>query len=317
MENFVLINDAQQLHKLFESAHDKLIILMFYTKNSPECRKARSSFEKSSLNHNITIFCIVDIDRFEGESRYVNNVTNLPRFDCYFMGNVFSTFVGSNDKEIENGVRAAEQYVMFQANIKNQQHTNQTGNQMIGTVNQLLSANPLQIQQQIINNAYLQNPLYAQQLIQNPNLLNQLVQRQMQMQMQMQQQQQAMMAHPTIVPPINQLPTPNITPLSDVAKEPMSGVAAQKQDSAIGIQNSLPSIEQMRQMFKIFQMMQQIGALPSYQASPAARQDATSGTFATQNAEKDIISTDVILLPNGDKIIPLSNGKYGLIKKVD
>ena len=61
--------------------------------------------------------------------------------------------------------------------------------------------------------------------------------------------------------------------------------------------NSLPSMQQMQQMFQIFQMMQQMGVL-------------NTEVKVTNKGDED-----EILLPDGRRIVPLSNGKYGVIKK--
>ena len=57
----------------------------------------------------------------------------------------------------------------------------------------------------------------------------------------------------------------------------------------------MPTAQQLQQWFQIFQMMQQMGML-NMNAKPEAPDETT-------------------ILPSGDKIIPLGNGKYGLIKK--
>lgn len=57
----------------------------------------------------------------------------------------------------------------------------------------------------------------------------------------------------------------------------------------------MPNAQQLHQWFQIFQMMQQMGML-NMDAKPEAPDNTT-------------------ILPSGDKIIPLGNGKYGLIKK--
>jgi len=61
--------------------------------------------------------------------------------------------------------------------------------------------------------------------------------------------------------------------------------------------DNLPSLEQMQQMFQIFQMMQQMGVLQTSPKTTAATHDG------------------IIQLPDGDKIVPLADGKYGLIRK--
>src|SRR5271170_4166452 len=131
---------------------------MFYTKNNPDCRRAKSAFEKSATNHLTTLFCIIDMDKYEGDSRYTANINNMPRFDLYHMGNSIATFSSSNDKEIEMQIQSCERYVMM--NLKNNGQS--MGSQM--------NINPVQIQQQILNNAMMHNPPLAAQLLQNPQM---------------------------------------------------------------------------------------------------------------------------------------------------
>jgi len=91
-------------------------------------------------------------------------------------------------------------------------------------------------------------------------------------------------------------------------------------------QNQIPNyqqMEQMLQMFKIFQMMQQMGVLNT-QAIPGpanignmATVGQTAGQAAGQPSSPET-KTDpegTTYLPNGDKIIPLPNGQFGLIRK--
>lgn len=66
-------------------------------------------------------------------------------------------------------------------------------------------------------------------------------------------------------------------------------------------QNNMPNAQQIQQMFNIFQMMQQMGILNNQNILPT-------------NSHKDKIEGEIIL-KNGDKLIPLADGKYGLIKK--
>ena len=84
MDNLFIITDSNQLQKVFDNGQEKLIVIMFYSKNNPDCRRAKQFFEKSAMNHNISLFCIVDMDKFEGESRYVNNVNNSLKFHVFF-----------------------------------------------------------------------------------------------------------------------------------------------------------------------------------------------------------------------------------------
>lgn len=303
MENFFKITNSVELSKIFDAAQDKLVVLMFYTKHNPQCKRALNFFEKTAMNNNLSLFCVVDMDKFQGESRYVSNVTNMPKFEIFYLGNSLATQVTSDEKEIENIVRIGQQYIMSQCSSKNNNNMNQFG--MFNQTPQM-PLNPMQIQQlqqQILNNAQMQNPQYFQYLMQNPVALQNLVQQQIQ-QMQMARMQQQQITPPISISqqmPVTQMPQ-YVPPVSTVqSSQPIQ--TAMPSSSSLAV----PTLQQMQQMFQIFQMMQQMGIL-NMQASPTT---AESQTKATSQDNTD----ETIILPNGDKIIPLGNGKYGLIKK--
>lgn len=265
MDNFINISEANDLNKIIETIGDKLIILMFFSKTNPECRKIYPSFEKCSYSHTTSYFCVIDIDKFHGKSKYWNNVTNIPRFDFYYAGEMIGSYSASSDKELDNYVRIGEQYVITKTNMRNTINNQGT---YPNTYN-------LQMQQQILNNAQMQNPGHYQYLMQNPLVLQNMVQKQM-----------APPPQPTVIP------TPIVQPSYPMLSQPIPPT----------IDNALPTLQQMQQMFQIFQMMQQMGVLNTSAPTPI---------IPTSEPE----SKNTIVLPSGDKIIPLGNGKYGLIKK--
>lgn len=298
MDNLFITSDGNQLNKLFENAGDKLVVVLLYTKNNPECRRAKTSIEKSAGSHNLTLFCIVDIDKFDGESRFVKNINNLPKIDFYYQSNVLGSCSFSNEKEIETYIRSCEQYIITQNNIKNNSTQNNMAMPLGGMVNK--DINPLQIQQQILNNAIIQNPTLASNLVQNPALLQSLVQRQMQYMQQQQMIQPQIMAQQLPMNTIPQIPLPTVPQQTlPVTPNPNSSI--------------LPTFEQMQQMFKIFQMMQDMGILNTNNKQIVTDKQSIPEKHNITNNGLD--EKNIIELPNGDKIIPLSNGKFGLIKK--
>lgn len=324
MENYTTITDGASLNKIFETALDKLIILMFYTKNNPACRIAKSSFEKSAMNHITSIFCVIDVDKFNGESRFINH-NNMPCFDCYYMGNKLGNFAASNDQEIEQIIRTAERYVMTQNNTKNNMNQTQGQNMQMGMGMQSQpQMTALQIQQQIINAAMAQNPAYASQLLSNPMMLQQLVQQQMMRQQMMQQQmmQQQMMQNQMMPNQMmmnqmagqmpnqmsNQMPNQMPNQMANQMANMMSNMAP----SMGGDSNVLPTFQQMQRMFQIWQMMQQMGIINSQTANPANPNGQATPTNAIPETTDP---ANVIVLPTGDKLIPLPGKQYGLIKK--
>ncbi|XWV26453.1 hypothetical protein QJ857_gp0616 [Tupanvirus soda lake] len=326
VDNFYKITSADELNKIFESAGDKLVILMFFTKHNGECRRALSAFEKSALNHTTSFFCVIDTDKFQGESRFVSNLNNMPKFECFYMGNSLGSYPTSNDKEIEQIVRSGEQYVMTQNNMKNSgMGQNNMMNQMGMMGMQQTQMNPMQIQQNVLNQAQMTNPVYFQYLMQNPMALQQLVQRQMMMQQQ-QQMIQPQMPMTSMTPMVSQMPmttTPNVmgnmvAPV--VPTVPQNTTPNQTLSSAMNTMsmpqqnNIIPTFQQMQQMFQIFQMMQQMGALNT-NATPINNTASSSDTNQTTETNKQADVDNTIVLPNGDKLIPLPGGKFGLVKK--
>jgi thiol-disulfide isomerase/thioredoxin len=276
MSNFIKITDSNQISRIFESHADKLIVLMFFTKNIPDCRRALLLFEKSASNHITSIFCLVDMDRFDGDSRFTNGVTIMPRFDIYYAGNVIGTINTFGETDIENLVRYGEQNLLTSNN-------NMRNN---GSMNMNNPAMNTQMQQ-ILNNLQMQNPMQFQQMMNsNPQFLQQCVQKQLQ------QQQMQAFQQPQMMPQMNTfMPQTN----------PQMG-QFNMANNINPVSNSVPSLEQMQQMFQIFKMLQQMGVLN------------TQVPVTTPSSQEDNSAKDIIVLPNGDKLMPLGNGKYGRIK---
>ena len=69
----------------------------------------------------------------------------------------------------------------------------------------------------------------------------------------------------------------------------------------------VPTFHQMQQMFQIWETMNQMGILKT--TVPPKSVPIQSNSYVGKTVK------DEITLPSGDKIIPLGDGKYGLIKK--
>jgi len=249
MNNLVVVKDSASINKLFETAQDKLISFMYFTKNNPQCRSARQYFERCAQAHFISIFCVVDVDNFEGD---IPNIPNYPHFDFFHLGRKIGSFPGSDQKGIESSVQSGEKYVMQQNNIKNQ---TQMFNQQQGQ----------QVQQQ---------PMYpqtgyvaAQQPIQQPII------------------QQPIVQQPVIMQPIQQ----------PIQQQLFQQLVHQTADPL-----NIPSMQHMILMYNVYQKLHQLGLLNMNQQ-------------IVSNENPKIEGEEI--LPSGDKIIPLENGKYGLIKK--
>ena len=331
MTNFIKVADPKQLEKLFETIQDKLIILLFYTKNNQECKRALTHFEKSSLNHTNSYFLVIDIDHFQGECRYTKNIQQTPTIECYHMGNPVGSYLVSNDKDIEQVIQCAERYILSTSNMNNKNNSLMNQNAPMNQNTQLQ-----QIQNQIMNNLQMQNPLQARQLMQNPALLQQMAQQQLIQQQQMMQQPQMMQQQPQMMQqhqmmPFMQQPNlPNImqqlpmmpntnTPFSQQAMptlQQMQQLPMMPTNTNTPFsQQAMPTLQQMQQMFQIFQMMQQMGII-NVQApiQPQSHTQPQHQLSSDTNTQSSPTSTETTILPNGDKLVPLGNGKFGLVK---
>ena len=250
--NLHLIKDVATINKIMPTAQDKLVVLMFYTKNSPQSRTARQCFEHSAQSHMLSVFCIIDIDHYDGK---VENAP--PHIDFYFSGNKIGFSACESQKHIEDSVRAGEQYVMKQMTLKNQQQ-------------QQLNSQP---QQQPLINSQQQPLISSPQPMYNPSPPNQ-----------------------GYVQPVYQQPPPVQQPIQQQLFQQM--VQQQVQQSTDP--NDLPSLHHMALMFNVYQKLHQLGLLNMNQ------QISQSDGSKVEGEE---------ILPSGDKIVPLGDGKYGLIKK--
>lgn len=76
-----------------------------------------------------------------------------------------------------------------------------------------------------------------------------------------------------------------------------------------GDQMVVPTIQQLNYIFKLFQMMQQLGILNTETSTP---KNTELNEYHGSLKDDTTITTT---LANGDQIVKLENGKYGLIKK--
>lgn len=238
MSTIITVKSADQFMKVLENAMDKLVAAMFFLKNNPQSRTARQHFERSMNNNSITIFCIIDMDIFEGDDRMITGIT-VPHCDFYHLSIKIGYYSGSDQKGIEDHIRIAQQYVMKKNNEKNQQQS-----------------------------------YYQQQLNQQSRPVERGYISEVQ----------------TTVQPVMQSV---IQPIMQPAVQPVMQQPIGISPTSLGM--DLPTFQQMQYFFKIFQMMNEMGVLNM------------SATVKNENKE--------ITLANGDKLVPLADGNYGLIKK--
>lgn len=217
MDNLLYITNAAHINKIFESAINKLIIVLFYIKTTTPCKNAKIIAEKLAKIHTNIIFILIDFENFSGESPYCKDIANLPRFDFFYSKTSLGKYSGYAESNIENNIRYCEHEI--------------SKSQSFVTIN---------------------------------------------------------------TPNVSTIPTPIYNP---IPTQPIPVV----QSIPSATETNMPNAQQIQRMFNIFQMMQQMGILNNQNILPTTNQ-------------KDKIE-DEIILKNGDKLIPLSNGKYGLIKK--
>ena len=266
--NYIIITNSHELHKIMDEVYDKLAVLFFYTCKNQNCKKAMKAFEKVALMHNISCFFTIDMDKFTGDSKYVQNINNMPTFDCYYMGTNFSSFSSFLENEIDIYVKKAEQYTI-----------NMMKNNQMGQMNQMAPVNQMAPTVQ-----------YMQKSFCNPGWNNM----------------------PNSMP--NSMPNnmPNSIPNS-MPNSMLNNIPNNIQNIMSPPSNMLEmptSPENLQKMFQLFHMMQSLGML----APPVLETKQNSDTIPyTSGINMEMGKTYV--LPSGDKIIVLSDGKYGLIKK--
>jgi hypothetical protein len=356
MSGVQLIKDSEQLTKIMEMSQDKLVVLLYYGNGNSNCKYAKKAHDQLSNSHSLSLFCMIDVDNFEGNNQIINSITNLPRIDFYYQSVNLGTYSGTDAKELDQRVRAGQQYVMSQMNQKNNigqgqmyaqgmqpgfnpmNQMNQV-NQMMPGFNQQMAPNQLnqfnqfnpsqlnpqmyqQIQAQVLASAMAQNPMYHKQLLQNPQLLQQAVTQQIMMmnnssmqpnQINSMQPNQINSMQPNQINSMqpNQINSaPQLTPLNNMLNMASSLGNAQSNSSSLNTEIGsvvAPTFQQMQHMFQIWEMMHQMGILKTNVAPKPVIQPSNSVIGQTVKQE--------MILPTGDKIVPLGDGKYGLIKK--
>ena len=321
-----IIKDGGRLTEALEVvSQDKLVVLFFYTKANPQCKYAAKTYEQLAGIHTLSAFYIVDMDRFDGDPRIFNSITNTPYFEFYYQGNKMDAYVGSESKDLDQKITAIQKHIMIQTNQKhnlNQNFSRQNQSDQNQIAGQTFSQNSQQlyqqIQQNILSTTASQNPALHKQLVQNSQQLHQAVVQQMAGAGQNQGQPQFN------TQPIqygNQTPQQNsfnnvvsgqFAPQSSI---PMQSVPNQfsvpeqliLQQSQSTPQAIIPTIQQMQYMFQIWETMNQMGILKTnVQPKPIP---ADKNSLVAQTVGQEII------LPSGDKLIPLGNNKYGLKKR--
>lgn len=289
-DNFIQVDNSDALDTIFSKSGNKLVILLFITKHNTECRRAKQTLERCSSNHRLVIFCVVETDNFDGKSRFLAGIDKMPKIDGYYNGNMISTKIITHESEIETFIRSSEQIYMQSISPNNCMNgMNGMGN--MNGMNNLsslpmnsMNMNMSNIKNSILNNAKMTNPVMHSRLLSDPQLLDQLCKQQMLLILQNQKYQ-----------PNQQ----NMMQINNMSNNGFNNqFATNNQNNQINQNNqSIPSYNQLIQMFQIFQMMNQMGII---------------------NMEQKVSMSDsdnVINLPNGDKIVTLSNNKYGLIRK--
>ncbi|AAV50733.1 hypothetical protein [Acanthamoeba castellanii mimivirus] len=314
-----LYNDIESdanIKEILTNAQDKLVILMFYSKGNPNSRRLLGHMEKIALNHCLSIFCVINMDKVqERDSRFFNNVT-VPQFDFYYQTNRFATYTNLNtDKDIEQCVRMAEQYVVTQNNSRNNGQNNQSvnmfgSNSQMNTMNQI---NPMLVQQQILNNMQMTNPQMYTYLLQNPMTLNQLTQQQIQQMQQMQKQpMQSGMTNMINMPNVsNMIGMSNMNSIPNTIPQIPTNIATNQSSipsiPSLSTNNNdpLPTMQQLEKWFKLFQMMSAMGILNT-SATPIIPEQ-------NQNQSNDEYEIEAVL-PDGRKIYKLPDGRFGVCK---
>jgi hypothetical protein len=313
-DNLTTIKDGSELQNLIETHSDCINCVLFFLKSNNQCRSAKTSFERISLDHPSTQFIIVDFDKYEGECKLVNTSNlKVPTILYFFAGNRIGEVNTGNSGEIENKLKMAENQYIKQVNGKGMNgmsiipgiQMNQPYIQpQMQPMNQMQQPqfNYQQISNEILNHLRMTNPQQAQLAMSNPTILNQLVQQRMQQLSQMQPMQPV---QPTFNPYMSQ-------PLN--ASGPSVQLNALASSLMASTQNPMtplivPTMEQLACMVKIFLMLQEMGLL---------KDDLKSESIDVNSVKKsDSELGEVVELPDGRKLIRQPDGRYGLVAEVN
>lgn len=234
-----------------------------------------TSILKSFCNANpVYTYYTIDLNKFEGSSEYIDNIKRTPQFDIYFFNNRLCTSFETEATEINK----------ILANIYNGISESY--------IEQMINVDT--VKKQILDLAKAQDIPYYEKLLQNPNLLQSITNSNIFKSHQNQSK-------------ILKKNDQNLYNSVDLTSHQLNN---NLQPTAINILNSqssllnnelVPTLQQMQYMFKIFKMMQQMGILEI----PVKNNTILDSEVDDQNP---------ILLKNGDKLIKLNDGRYGLIK---
>ena len=345
--NLNVINNSRELEEVFRTHQEKLISLLMISGHNRDSKMAVHVIKRLSEKHTISIFCIINIDNFKGDSRFVEKNGTVPRLECYYAGNKLAIIYGTQEHEYENAINNAQRMIMGQSTKTRNENPQQQG------------LSRIQLQQQFLNQLQNTNPQKYMYLINNQDALQQELDNYIMM---TQQSQQYMAPQTQYVPPQSQqyiapqtqqyvAPQPQYVPQQDNQQNqfaqlmpqngqqnqfaqlmnqpiPQNGqqnqfaqllnqsmpqnsqqnqfaqLMNQSMPASLGTNSGWPemalpqnndfmsNMQQMQKMFEIFQLMQKMGLI--------------SGAEPTEST---------IDLPDGNQVIPLGNGKYGLVKK--
>lgn len=275
------INDSN-IKKFIELNYNKLIILFFVKYN--DFLSIENTFKSFCMTNKNYTYYIIDLSKFDGTSDYISNIQSIPQFDIYFFNNILCSSIETDSVEINK----------ILINIFNK----------ISTFYYEQMANVNIIKNQILDIAKTQDIQYYQRLQQDPVLLQTVTNSNI-FKGHCNQTQNNIPTNTTNKSTIkidrNMEPLDIILPKNNISTP---SVNVPNPQSLLLNNELIPTLQQMQYMFKIFTMMQQMGILDI----PIKNESHLS---VSDNDEQPII------LKNGDKIIKLSDGKYGLIKNLN
>lgn len=261
--NYFKLSDSDKLDNLFKHANDKLVVVMYYSKHNPICRSLEISLAKISKLHPTTIFCIIEMDNFRGDSIfYIKSINDLPTFLFYHLQKQIGSGNHKTESEFEFALGKGENYVLTQNN-NNRIQKPPINNPHNVIIEQLKITDPVRY------NHYLQHPQLMQQYVSSK------------------------------ISEARNIPLPTTSFSTTIPTTPSSNIPQPIGQNLPdnGEFSYIPTMQQLRYMLEFFKMMQQMGVLNLY-----------------PDPEKPAAETDTIVLSNGDKLVPLGNGKFGRIR---
>jgi hypothetical protein len=313
-KNYASISNAEQLAKYMELSKQNVVILLIYSQHNPDVNIFRESFITVAGHNRHSIFLMINVDVFQGNSPYVLKTPGsvLPRCEYHYQGNVLASKMFSSQTDLHNSVAEAQRFMMSNQNktslaaINAEVDSNKIANDIFDSAKNFspalesyLKTNPDFVNQLVKH--IKQNASVFQQILNSPSSLAAYAEKEMNAQKNRQlhaRQQLQQQVVPPIVPigTTEQYPAPVQQLITSLTKNSLNG-------SIIPLETDINNaMDQIKKMLVLFEALHRMGLLKTNITEPSIKIEEADPPGTT-------------IGPNGDKFIPLPDGRYKRIKK--